>query len=173
MMTHTGWVSVTRVAHRKEVYEPLVVSPAREALTRAAIRADAQGAKRVLEFFAAQINNNHTRKAYLNAPRCFAGCAQMGLLVVLKWLPNPTTDWVPTAERARRPAPTGAIRLSGKTRASGDSRQEPGCVSLVMKSTAARQLSRWPPRVLGAIPVVSQSGMPTLVKDTNNRELIS
>ena len=62
---------------------PLVVSPAREALTRAAIRADARAAKRVLEFFTAQINNNHTRKAYLNAPRCFAGCAQMGLLVVL------------------------------------------------------------------------------------------
>jgi hypothetical protein len=29
-------------------------------------------AKRVLEFFTAQINNDHTRKAYLNATRRFA-----------------------------------------------------------------------------------------------------
>jgi site-specific recombinase XerD len=32
----------------------------------------ASGAKRVLEFFTAQINNDHTRKAYLNATRRFA-----------------------------------------------------------------------------------------------------
>jgi site-specific recombinase XerD len=31
-----------------------------------------KAAKRVLEFFTAQINNNHTRKAYLNAARRFA-----------------------------------------------------------------------------------------------------
>ena len=31
-----------------------------------------RAAKRVLEFFTAQINNDHTRKAYLNATRRFA-----------------------------------------------------------------------------------------------------
>ena len=31
-----------------------------------------KAAKRVLEFFTAQINNDHTRKAYLNATRRFA-----------------------------------------------------------------------------------------------------
>ena len=31
-----------------------------------------KAAKRVLEFFNAQINNDHTRKAYLNATRRFA-----------------------------------------------------------------------------------------------------
>ena len=39
-----------------------------------------QAAKRVLEFFTAQINNDHTRKAYLNATRRFAEwCAAHGL----------------------------------------------------------------------------------------------
>jgi hypothetical protein len=31
-----------------------------------------KAAKRVLEFFATQINNDHTRKAYMNATRRFA-----------------------------------------------------------------------------------------------------
>jgi hypothetical protein len=31
-----------------------------------------KAARRVLEFFTAQINNDHTRKAYLNATRRFA-----------------------------------------------------------------------------------------------------
>jgi hypothetical protein len=36
--------------------------------------------KRVLEFFTAQINNDHTRKAYLNATRRFAQwCAERGI----------------------------------------------------------------------------------------------
>jgi site-specific recombinase XerD len=39
-----------------------------------------QAATRVLEFFTAQINNDHTRKAYLNATRRFAEwCAARGL----------------------------------------------------------------------------------------------
>ena len=32
-----------------------------------------KAAKRVLEFFTAQVNNDHTRKAYLNATKRFAG----------------------------------------------------------------------------------------------------
>ena len=39
-----------------------------------------KAAKRVLEFFTAQINNDHTRKAYLNATRRFADwCAAHGI----------------------------------------------------------------------------------------------
>src|SRR5271170_2880398 len=39
-----------------------------------------KAAQRVLEFFTAQINNDHTRKAYLNAARRFAGwCEAHGL----------------------------------------------------------------------------------------------
>ena len=32
-----------------------------------------KAARRVVEFFTAQINNDHTRKAYLNATRRFSG----------------------------------------------------------------------------------------------------
>jgi hypothetical protein len=46
----------------------IVVSPARAVLP--ALSAPTPGAaKRVLEFCTAQINNDHTRKAYLNATR--------------------------------------------------------------------------------------------------------
>jgi site-specific recombinase XerD len=39
-----------------------------------------KAAKRVLEFFTAQINNDHTRKAYLNVVRRFAAwCEQLGI----------------------------------------------------------------------------------------------
>jgi hypothetical protein len=39
-----------------------------------------KASRRVLEFFTAQINNDHTRKAYLNATRRFAEwCAGRGI----------------------------------------------------------------------------------------------
>src|ERR1700684_3640544 len=39
-----------------------------------------KAAKRVLEFFTAQVNNDHTRKAYFNATRRFAAwCETRGL----------------------------------------------------------------------------------------------
>jgi hypothetical protein len=39
-----------------------------------------KAAKRVLEFFTAQINNDHTRKAHLNATRPFAAwCETRGI----------------------------------------------------------------------------------------------
>ena len=58
----------------------LILSPA-PALTSAALYAPTpKAAQRVLEFFTAQINNDHTRKAYLNATRRFADwCAAHGL----------------------------------------------------------------------------------------------
>jgi hypothetical protein len=37
-----------------------------------------KAAKRVLEFFTGQINNDHTRKAYLNATRRFAAWCDGG-----------------------------------------------------------------------------------------------
>lgn len=58
----------------------LVLLPA-PSLSFAALYAPTpQAAQRVLEFFTAQINNDHTRKAYLNATRRFAGwCAARSL----------------------------------------------------------------------------------------------
>ncbi len=58
----------------------LVLSPA-PSLTPAPLYAPTpKAAQRVLEFFTAQINNDHTRKAYLNATRRFADwCAAHGL----------------------------------------------------------------------------------------------
>lgn len=58
----------------------LILSPALS-LTSAALYAPTpKAAQRVLEFFTAQINNDHTRKAYLNATRRFADwCAAHGL----------------------------------------------------------------------------------------------
>lgn len=39
-----------------------------------------KAAKRVLEFFTAKVNNDHTRKAYLNATRRFAAwCDEKGI----------------------------------------------------------------------------------------------
>ncbi len=58
----------------------LILSPA-PSLTPAALYAPTpKAAQRVLEFFTVQINNDHTRKAYLNATRRFADwCAAHGL----------------------------------------------------------------------------------------------
>jgi site-specific recombinase XerD len=51
----------------------LIPSPAPAALP-ALFAPTPKSAKRVLEFFTAQINNDHTRKAHLNATRRFAAC---------------------------------------------------------------------------------------------------
>jgi site-specific recombinase XerD len=50
----------------------LVLSPAPAVLPARLFAPTPKAAKRVLEFFTAQINNDHTRKAYLNATRRFA-----------------------------------------------------------------------------------------------------
>src|SRR5712691_8070723 len=51
----------------------LVLSPAPAVFLPASLFAPTpKAAKRILEFFATQINNDHTRKAYLNAARRFA-----------------------------------------------------------------------------------------------------
>jgi len=50
----------------------IILSPARELQQPALFTPTPKAAKRVLEFFTAQINNDHTRKAYLNATRRFA-----------------------------------------------------------------------------------------------------
>jgi len=59
----------------------LVRSPAAPPVFPAALFAPTpKAAKRVLEFFTAQINNDHTRKAYLNATRRFAAwCDARGI----------------------------------------------------------------------------------------------
>ncbi len=50
----------------------IIVSPVASLQPAPLFTPTPKAAKRVLEFFAAQINNDHTRKAYLNATRRFA-----------------------------------------------------------------------------------------------------
>ena len=50
----------------------ILVSPSRELQPAPLFTPRPKAAKRVLEFFTAQINNRHMRKAYLNATRRFA-----------------------------------------------------------------------------------------------------
>ena len=58
----------------------LILSPAPSLTSIALYAPTPKAAQRVLEFFTAQINNDHTRKAYLNATRRFADwCAAHGL----------------------------------------------------------------------------------------------
>lgn len=48
-------------------------------LQPALFRPTPKPAKRVLEFFTAQINNDHKGKAYMNVPRRFAYCEARGI----------------------------------------------------------------------------------------------
>jgi site-specific recombinase XerD len=58
----------------------IILSPAPELQPAALFTPTPKAAKRVLEFFTAQINNDHTRKAYQNAARWFsAWCEGRGL----------------------------------------------------------------------------------------------
>jgi hypothetical protein len=50
----------------------LIVVPSPDLLPAPLFAPTPKAAKRVLEFFTAQVNNDHTRKAYLNATRRFA-----------------------------------------------------------------------------------------------------
>jgi site-specific recombinase XerD len=58
----------------------IILSPSPELQRAPLFTPTPKAAKRVLEFFTAQINNDHTRKAYLNATRRFAEwCATRGI----------------------------------------------------------------------------------------------
>jgi site-specific recombinase XerD len=58
----------------------LILSPAPGLLPARLFAPTPKAARRVVEFFTAQVNNDHTRKAYLNAARRFAGwCDAHGL----------------------------------------------------------------------------------------------
>jgi site-specific recombinase XerD len=58
----------------------LILSPAPSLVAPRLFTPTAKAARRVLEFFTAQVNNDHTRKAYLNATRRFAAwCETHGL----------------------------------------------------------------------------------------------
>jgi hypothetical protein len=50
----------------------IVISPTPGLVPARLFAPTPKAAKRVLEFFTVQINNDHTRKAYLNATRRFA-----------------------------------------------------------------------------------------------------
>lgn len=58
----------------------VILSPAPELLPARLFTPTPKAARRVLEFFTAQVNNAHTRRAYLNATRRFAAwCEAHGL----------------------------------------------------------------------------------------------
>ena len=57
---------------KTEIKTEIILSPAPELKPAPLFTTTPKAAKRVLEFFTAQINNDHTRKAYLNATRRFA-----------------------------------------------------------------------------------------------------
>jgi site-specific recombinase XerD len=60
--------------------ELVIVSPALNLLPTRLFTPTPKASRRVLEFFTAQVNNDHTRKAYLNAARRFAAwCETHGL----------------------------------------------------------------------------------------------
>jgi hypothetical protein len=54
----------------------LTITPSTDLLPAPLFAPTPKAAKRFVEFFTAQINNDHTRKAYLNATRRFAGWCQ-------------------------------------------------------------------------------------------------
>jgi hypothetical protein len=61
--------------------EIVVLPPAPPPVLPALFAPTPKAARRFLEFFTAQINNDHTRKAYLNATRRFAEwCDARGIL---------------------------------------------------------------------------------------------
>ena len=53
----------------------LIIAPSADFRPAALFAPTPKAAKRVLEFFTAQINNAHTRRAYMNATQRFADCA--------------------------------------------------------------------------------------------------
>lgn len=58
----------------------IILSPAPALQPASLFTPTPKAAKRVLEFFTAQVNSDHTRKAYLNATRRFAAwCDQKGI----------------------------------------------------------------------------------------------
>ena len=58
----------------------LILSPALGLIPASLFTPTPKAARRVLEFFTAQVNNDHTRKAYMNATRRFAAwCEDHGL----------------------------------------------------------------------------------------------
>jgi len=58
----------------------LIIAPAAGLVPARLFAPTPKAAKRVVEFFTAQVNNDHTRKAYLNAARRFAAwCEDHGL----------------------------------------------------------------------------------------------
>ena len=65
---------------RPPVTTEIILSPSAQLQPALLFTPTPKAAKRVLEFFTAQINNDHTRKAYLNAARRFAAwCDARGI----------------------------------------------------------------------------------------------
>ena len=67
----------------------IILSPAPELAPAPIFAPTPKAARRTLEFFTAQINNDHTRKAYLNATRRFAQwCDERGIASLPTFMPS-------------------------------------------------------------------------------------
>jgi site-specific recombinase XerD len=66
--------------HHRRMTTEIIIAPSPDLRPAPLFTPTPKAAKRVLEFFTAQINNDHTRRAYLNATRRFAAwCAQKNI----------------------------------------------------------------------------------------------
>src|SRR5246127_5595188 len=73
----------------------LIIAPSEELLPAPLFAPTRKAARRFLEFFTAQINNAHTRRAYVNATRRFADwCASKGLHELTQVQPFHVTAFV-------------------------------------------------------------------------------
>jgi site-specific recombinase XerD len=91
----------------------LIPSPAPELAPAPIFAPTAKAAKRTLEFFTGQINNDHTRKAYLNATRRFAQwCDQHGIGQLTEVQPFHVAAFVKDLQRDFA-APTVKQHLAG------------------------------------------------------------
>jgi hypothetical protein len=102
--------------------EALIIAPSSALQAPTLFTPTPKAAQRVLEFFTAQINNDHTRRAYLNATRRFAAsCDVHGLheLTAVRAVPHRvlrqgTTRHVHAAHGEAAPGRTAhAVRLAG------------------------------------------------------------
>jgi site-specific recombinase XerD len=76
----TDSIDNSEAGSRPSMSTAVIIVPAPELLAPQLFTPTPKAAKRVLEFFTAQVNNGHTRKAYLNATRRFAAwCETHGL----------------------------------------------------------------------------------------------
>jgi site-specific recombinase XerD len=82
----------------------LIVTPSPDLIPAPLFAPTAKAAKRVVEFFTAQINNDHTRRAYVNATKRFAAwCEEHGIHQLAAVQPVHVAAFVKQLERELSP----------------------------------------------------------------------